>query len=70
MLSIVLGCTPDVKVWEVTFSKSGEFKQVGRAFELTGHTSGVFDFAFSADSSLVVTVSKDGNWRVFNIKSM
>lgn len=62
------GFAPDVKLWEVSFSKSGEFKQVTRAFELTGHGSGVTDFDFSADSSQVVTVSKDGSWRLYNIK--
>lgn len=62
------GFAPDVKLWEVVFTKSGEFKQVNRAFELTGHNSGVFDFDFSADCSQVVTISKDGNWRLFNIK--
>ena len=31
-----------------------------------GHTSGVYSFSFSADSSKVATVSKDGTWKVFN----
>ncbi|KAK3916252.1 Transducin beta-like protein 2 [Frankliniella fusca] len=62
------GFTPDVKVWEVLLSKSGEFDRVARAFELKGHSSGVYDFAFSADSSRVATISKDGNWRVFDTK--
>ena len=30
------GFTPDVKVWEVKFSRSGEFEKVARAFDLTG----------------------------------
>lgn len=58
-----------MKVWEVVFTKSGEFDRVARAFELKGHSSGVLDFAFSADSSRVATVSKDGHWRVFDTKS-
>lgn len=62
------GFTPDVKVWEVVFTKSGEFDRVARAFELKGHTSGVHDFAFSSDSSRVATISKDGHWRVFDTK--
>ena len=32
------GFTPDVKVWEVKFSRSGEFEKVARAFDLTGWT--------------------------------
>lgn len=63
------GFAPDVKVWEVKFSKLGEFQQLSRAFELTGHSSGVYDVGFSADSSRMVTVSKDGTWRAFNTKS-
>lgn len=63
------GFAPDVKVWEVQFSKSGEFKQVVRAFELAGHTSGVYDFAFSSDSGKMATVSKDSTWKVFNTNS-
>ena len=46
----LLGFTPDVKVWEVCFDKSGNFQDVRRAFELKGHTAGVQWFAFSADS--------------------
>ncbi|XP_075220403.1 transducin beta-like protein 2 isoform X4 [Lycorma delicatula] len=62
------GFAPDVKVWEVVFSKTGEFKQVSRAFELKGHSSGVYDFAFNSDTSRMATVSKDGTWKVFNVR--
>lgn len=44
------GFTPDVKVWEVCFGKTGEFREVTRAFELKGHSAGVHAFAFSNDS--------------------
>lgn len=63
------GFTPDVNVWEVVFSKSGEFKTVAKAFDLAGHTSGVHDFGFSADTSQMATVSKDGTYRFYNTKS-
>lgn len=63
------GFTPEVNVWEVVFGKSGEFKQVIKAFDLAGHTSGVHDFAFSADTSRMATVSKDGTYRFYDIKS-
>lgn len=56
-------------MWEVVFGKSGEFKQVVKAFDLAGHTSGVYDFAFSADTSRMATVSKDGTYRFYDIKS-
>lgn len=60
------GFTPDVKVWEVCFDKSGSFKEVTRAFELKGHTSGVHCFAFSNDSRRMASVSKDGTWRFWD----
>ena len=62
------GFTPDVKIWEVKFSRgSGEFESVKRAFELTGHTASVYHFAFNSDSSKVATISKDGSWKLYSI---
>ncbi|RVE64280.1 hypothetical protein OJAV_G00144200 [Oryzias javanicus] len=60
------GFTPDVKVWEVCFGKGGEFREVARAFDLKGHSAGVHSFAFSNDSHRMVTVSKDGTWKLWN----
>lgn len=65
-----LGFAPEAKVWEVRFTKTGEFQEVKRAFELTGHTSGVYDVAFDVNSSHMATVSKDGTWKLFNTKGM
>lgn len=60
------GFTTDVKVWEVCFGKSGEFREVSRAFDLKGHSAGVCGFAFSNDSSRMATVSKDKTWKLWN----
>uniref|UniRef100_A0A8C9ENV5 Transducin beta like 2 n=1 Tax=Pavo cristatus TaxID=9049 RepID=A0A8C9ENV5_PAVCR len=60
------GFTPDVKVWEVCFGKSGDFREVTRAFELKGHTAGVYSFSFSNDSRRMATVSKDGTWKFWD----
>ncbi|XP_058268359.1 transducin beta-like protein 2 isoform X2 [Hemibagrus wyckioides] len=60
------GFTPDVKVWEVCFAKTGEFKEVTRAFDLKGHSAGVYCFDFSNDSRRMVTVSKDGTWKLWD----
>ncbi|XP_034033375.1 transducin beta-like protein 2 isoform X2 [Thalassophryne amazonica] len=60
------GFTPDVKVWEVCFGKGGDFREVVRAFDLKGHSAGVHSFAFSNDSHRMVTVSKDGTWKLWN----
>ncbi|KAF4524257.1 hypothetical protein B566_EDAN008805 [Ephemera danica] len=62
------GFAPDVKIWEVVFSKSGEYQSTTRAFELRGHTSGVLDLNFSCDSARMATISKDGTWKVFDTK--
>ncbi|XP_072496321.1 transducin beta-like protein 2 isoform X1 [Notamacropus eugenii] len=61
------GFTPDAKVWEVCFSKNGQFREVTRAFELKGHTAGIHFLAFSNDSCRMATVSKDGTWKFWAI---
>ncbi|XP_032625853.1 transducin beta-like protein 2 isoform X1 [Chelonoidis abingdonii] len=60
------GFTPDVKVWEVCFGKGGDFREVTRAFELKGHSAGVYSFSFSNDSRRMVTISKDGTWKLWD----
>uniref|UniRef100_A0A914V925 Transducin beta-like protein 2 n=1 Tax=Plectus sambesii TaxID=2011161 RepID=A0A914V925_9BILA len=60
------GFTPDVVVWEVSFDKGGTFKGANKAFELKGHTSGVYAFDFNQNSSRAVTASKDGSWKLFD----
>ncbi|MBN3325419.1 TBL2 protein, partial [Atractosteus spatula] len=60
------GFTPDVKVWEVCFGKTGDFREVVRAFDLKGHSAGVYSFAFSNDSRRMATVSKDGTWKLWD----
>jgi WD40 repeat protein len=64
------GFTPDIKLWEVKFDKSTrEYEKTVRAFELTGHKTGVWDFAFNVDASHLVSVCKDGTFKLFDIKS-
>ncbi|CAG5117125.1 unnamed protein product [Candidula unifasciata] len=60
------GFTPDVKVWEVVFDKSGSFQEVKRAFELKGHGAGVYCFSFNNDSRRMASVSKDGTWKYWD----
>lgn len=62
----VCGFTSDVKVYEVCFDKSGNFTQIRRAFELKGHTAGVYNFSFNADSTRMASVSKDSTWKLWN----
>ena len=63
------GFTADVKVWEVAFDKGGNYKDVSRAFELKGHTAGVYHFSFSEGSTRMATVSKDGTWKLWDTES-
>lgn len=63
------GFAPDVKLWEVKFSKTGNYEKTVRAFELTGHNSGVWDFAFDHDASHLASVCKDGTFKLFDIQS-
>uniref|UniRef100_A0A3Q0SJE0 Uncharacterized protein n=1 Tax=Amphilophus citrinellus TaxID=61819 RepID=A0A3Q0SJE0_AMPCI len=60
------GFTPDVKVWEVCFGKSGEFKEVVRAFDLKGHSAGVHQNDSFPLFIRMVSVSKDGTWKLWN----
>ncbi|KAJ6638693.1 Transducin beta-like protein 2 [Pseudolycoriella hygida] len=62
------GFTPDVKVWEVRFSKTGEYQKTVNVFNLSGHSSGIYDLAFDQNTSHIATVSKDGTWKVFDTK--
>nr|XP_023026931.1 transducin beta-like protein 2 [Leptinotarsa decemlineata] len=67
---VASGFSPEAKVWEVIFNKSGEFQEVKQIKQLTlgGHTSGVYDIAFDVDSSHMATVSKDGTWNLYDTK--
>ncbi|CAI2341457.1 unnamed protein product [Caenorhabditis sp. 36 PRJEB53466] len=63
---IVSGFTPDVFVFEPTFSRDGSFQNAKKVYSLSGHQSGVLAAAFNATSTRAVTVSRDGRWRVFD----
>lgn len=49
--SVIKGFTPDVKIWEVAFDKTDNFKEIRRAFELKGHSAGVYAFSYNSDST-------------------
>lgn len=66
---VASGFSPDIKVMEVCFNKNGDFKQVAKAYELTGHSSGIYDVAFDVDTSHIATISKDGTWKLYHTKS-
>lgn len=68
-LFVFAGFTPDVKVWEVKFNKSEGFEGVRRAFDLSGHKAGIFSCDINSDSTRMVSVSRDGTWRLYNTDS-
>ncbi|KAG6435676.1 hypothetical protein SASPL_100551 [Salvia splendens] len=59
--------TADVKVWEVMYSKDGSVKEVLKAMQLKGHKSAVTWLCFSPNSEQIITASKDGTIRIWNI---
>jgi hypothetical protein len=52
------GFTPDVGIWEVVFDRNADFKEIKKAFQLKGHTAGVYHFAFNTDSTRYLVILK------------
>ncbi|KAK1303759.1 hypothetical protein QJS10_CPB11g00465 [Acorus calamus] len=59
--------TADVKVWEIVYSKDGSAKEVAKAMQLKGHKSAVTCLCFTPNSEKIITASKDGTMRIWNI---
>ncbi|THG21397.1 hypothetical protein TEA_008493 [Camellia sinensis var. sinensis] len=59
--------TADVKVWEIVYSKDGSVKEVSKAMQLKGHKSAVTWLCFAPNSEQIITASKDGSIRIWNI---
>ncbi|KNA22284.1 hypothetical protein SOVF_035280 [Spinacia oleracea] len=59
--------TADVKIWEIIYSKDGFVKEVNKAMQLKGHKSAVTCLCFTPNSDQVITASKDGTLKVWNI---
>jgi WD40 repeat protein len=59
--------TADVKIWEIVYSKDGSVKEIERVMQLKGHKSAVTWLCFSQDSERIITASKDGSIRIWNI---
>ncbi|KAL6125980.1 hypothetical protein ACLB2K_074031 [Fragaria x ananassa] len=59
--------TADVKVWEIVYLKDGSVKEVTKAMQLKGHKSAVTWLCFTPDSEQIITASKDGSIRIWNI---
>ncbi|KAB2068528.1 hypothetical protein ERO13_A08G031100v2 [Gossypium hirsutum] len=59
--------TADVKIWEIVYAKDGSVKEVLNVMQLKGHKSAVTWLCFSPNSEQIITTSKDGSIRVWNI---
>ncbi|CAK8542219.1 unnamed protein product [Lathyrus sativus] len=59
--------TADVKVWEIVYAKDGSVKEVSNVMQLKGHKSAVTWLCFSPNSEQIITASKDGSLRIWNI---
>lgn len=59
--------TADVKVWEIVYGKDGAVREVTKVMQLKGHKSAVTWLNFTWDSAGIITASKDGSIRVWNI---
>ncbi|XP_077235523.1 transducin/WD40 repeat-like superfamily protein [Tasmannia lanceolata] len=59
--------TADVKVWEIVYAKDGSVKEVSKVMQLKGHKSAVTWLCFAPNSEQIITASKDGSIRVWNI---
>ncbi|KAJ7541617.1 hypothetical protein O6H91_10G067400 [Diphasiastrum complanatum] len=59
--------TADVKIWEIVSGKDGKVRDVTKAMQLKGHKSAVTWLCFTWDSERIITASKDGSVRIWNI---
>ncbi|KAL3649468.1 hypothetical protein CASFOL_005871 [Castilleja foliolosa] len=59
--------TADVKVWEIVYTKDGSVKEIVKAMQLKGHKSAVTWLCFGPNSEHIITASKDGSIRIWNI---
>lgn len=59
--------TADVKVWEIVYGKDGSVKEIAKVMQLKGHKSAVTWLCFTSDSERILTASKDGSMRIWNI---
>lgn len=59
--------TADVKIWEVVYEKSGSVKELSKVMQLKGHKSAVTWLSFMWDSQRIVTASKEGTIKIWNI---
>ncbi|KAL8511169.1 hypothetical protein ACS0TY_017843 [Phlomoides rotata] len=55
------------QVWEIVYSKDGSVKEILNVMQLKCHKSAVTWLCFSPNSDQIITTSKDGSIRIWNI---
>eukprot|EP00850_Spirogloea_muscicola_P013158 SM000088S23699 [mRNA] locus=s88:184722:188091:- [translate_table: standard] len=59
--------TADVKIWELIYTKDGQIREVAKVMQLKGHKSAITWLSFTSDAQRVVTASKDGTIKIWNL---
>ncbi|GAM17789.1 hypothetical protein SAMD00019534_009640, partial [Acytostelium subglobosum LB1] len=57
----------EVKIWEVINKKDGTFEKCQRVMSLTGYRTSIFGLAFNQEGNRVVSCSKDGTIKMWNL---
>jgi len=60
------GSKAAIVVYEIIFNSESNYRGSKEFCKLDGHDSLIYDMAFNADSSRIVTVTESGKWRLFD----
>ncbi|RZC57843.1 hypothetical protein C5167_005148 [Papaver somniferum] len=67
LIAAAAASSADVKIWEIILTKAGSVKEITGAMQLKGNESVVTWLCFSSNSEQIITTSKDGTIRIWNI---
>ncbi|KAI3870693.1 hypothetical protein MKW92_008923 [Papaver armeniacum] len=67
LIASAAASSADVKIWEIIFTKDGSVKEITGVMQLKGHESAVTWLCFSSNSEQIITASKDGTIKIWNI---
>ncbi|EGG14343.1 WD40 repeat-containing protein [Cavenderia fasciculata] len=57
----------EIKIWEPSFKRDNSFDKAPKAISLTGYKTSIFGISFNNDGTRVITVSKDGLLKLWNL---